>query len=123
MYAQFPASAIYRHNDKPISLSSEGVSSPVMTLLRLALDHQQNHFLLERLALKYGQVGNQVLIDISREILYLTTVLWTQRDHFQGKRYNLEWMVRLLLTVLLASETDISPRPCSMAPLLPEFSA
>lgn len=95
IHGQFPASIVYRHEEASALFDSEGSSSmlPVVTLLRLALDHLQTHFLLERLALKHGQTDNRSLIDISREILQLTLVLWTQRDRFQAKRYNLEWMV------------------------------
>lgn len=95
MYTYFPASAIYQHDEVPTVRSSEGSSLHKMTLLRLALDHLQNHFLLERLALKCGQIDNGALIDMSCEILHLTSIAWTGRDDFQARRYNFEWIVRL----------------------------
>lgn len=84
---------IYRHEEAFTNSEGSTSSLPIVSLLRLALDHLQNHFLLERLALKWGQTDTHALVDISREILQLTIILWTQRDRFQAKRYNLEWMV------------------------------
>jgi hypothetical protein len=53
----------------------------------------QNLFLMERLAIKYGEADGQTLLDIAREMLSLTLLLYTNRDRFHGDHYNFEWLV------------------------------
>lgn len=70
-----------------------------ITDLKLALKlscrskYLQNLFLIERLAIKYGESDSQTLLDIAREMLSLTLLLYTNRDRFLGDHHNFEWLV------------------------------
>ncbi len=72
--------------------------------------HLQNHFLLERLAIKYGDNDGQELLDIARELLSLILVLYTNLDRFLGRHHNFEWLVSPPLPVLF--HTDLTSSPC-----------
>lgn len=61
--------------------------------LSCRLKYLQNLFLIERLAIKHGEADGQTLLDIAREMLSLTLLLYTNRDRFLGDHYNFEWMV------------------------------
>jgi hypothetical protein len=88
-YSVFPSNILYRQSD---SVGSGQASKDLILKMSVRTRYLQNHFLLERLAIKYGQTDGQALIDIAREILSLT-VLYTQRDRFLGYQLNFEWIV------------------------------
>ena len=58
------------------------------------LEHLQNLFLLERILIKHGHDTAQDLIDISNEMLSLTSGIWKERDRLLGLHGDFEWLVR-----------------------------
>jgi len=51
------------------------------------LDYLRIHFLLERLSVERGQESKQKLLDVSREMVDLTALVWLQRDDRLSKHY------------------------------------
>jgi hypothetical protein len=51
------------------------------------LDYLRIQFLLERLCVERGQESKQKLLDISREMVDLTALVWLQRDDRLSKHY------------------------------------
>jgi hypothetical protein len=89
-YSEFPSDILYRQSD---SVGSGQAGKDLILKMSVRTRYLQNHFLLERLAIKYGQTDGQALIDIARETLSLTVLLYTQRDRFLGHQHNFEWIV------------------------------
>ncbi|KAL3424538.1 cytochrome P450 [Phlyctema vagabunda] len=49
--------------------------------------------LLEQISNRRGQGNKQKLLDVAREMLELTVVLWTQRDQFRDQHYDYDFMI------------------------------
>jgi hypothetical protein len=62
-------------------------------LLFRRLDYLRLHFLIERLAVERGHQSKQALVDVSREILDLTVLLWLSRDRSSSRLYNYGYIV------------------------------
>ena len=62
--------------------------------LIIQLEHLQNIFFLERLALRHGKVDRSDMIAVSYEMLSDTLPLWTHHDRLAPMRDDCEWLVR-----------------------------
>jgi hypothetical protein len=89
-FSEFPEAVKYQPGDSTRLPFSDRVLNIRMYIRTKYL---QNHFLLERLAIKHGQADGQALVDIARESLSLTLVLYTNRDQCPNRHHNYEWMV------------------------------
>ena len=90
-YAQAPAMIVYHPEDV------RDPAVPATTLycrIICRLEYLQNLFLLDRLLIRRGHSHAQELIDIGREMLSLTLMLWKHKDHFAGVHSDFEWIVR-----------------------------
>lgn len=90
-YAQLPFAITCHAGDLlDLEISSWALYSRLLT----RLEHLQNLFLLERMLIKHSHVNAQELIDISREMLGLTSGIWKERDRLAGLHGDFEWLVR-----------------------------
>jgi hypothetical protein len=64
------------------------------TKITLRLRYLHCCLLLEQLSVKKAQTDKQHLIDVAREMLELTVYMWVERDRFQERHYDYDWMVR-----------------------------
>lgn len=92
IYDQLPSGIVWHASDL---LDAEISSSTLYSRLITRLEHLQNLFLLERLLLKHGHSDAQELIDISREMLRLTSRVWKESDRLTGLHGDFEWLVSL----------------------------
>jgi hypothetical protein len=58
------------------------------------LEHLQSLFLLERLLTKRDHINSEQLIDISMEMLAITSGIWKYRDRLMELHSDFEWLVR-----------------------------
>jgi hypothetical protein len=93
--------AIYETLPASVRFSKEDITAdlPSRTLfLRVSLRsrHLLNHFLFEKLLKKCGETDGQALVDVARELMSLTLLVWTQSDRFVGYHFDYEWIVKKL---------------------------
>ena len=90
MYEQLPVAIAYRPSD-PLDLSLSRQKLFSRFLIRLG--YLQNLFILERLLLKDGRTNGQELIDVAKEMLSLTLLIFKHPDRFTGFQSDFEWLV------------------------------
>jgi hypothetical protein len=99
----------------PDDLSDHSIPSwDLYSRLLTRLEHLQNLFLLERLLIKQGHATAQDLVDVSIEMLSLTSGIWKERERLMCVSGDFEWLVCLLFSYLLFSLYSISPTGLSM---------
>jgi len=61
--------------------------------INIRLSYLRNHFLLDRLSVKHGQLDSQILLDVAREMLELSVLIWLERDRFIERQQDYDWML------------------------------
>lgn len=81
-----------------LKLSRIGDSRPKENIMwwrqiNIRLAYLRNHFLLDRLSVKHNQLDTQILLNVAREMLELSVLIWLERDRFVERHKDYDWMV------------------------------
>jgi hypothetical protein len=92
LFSSFPS--ILMHEAEKSRNSSFDPSGNYARLL-IKLEHLENLFFIERLLIESGEQARGDLLDVSVEIVSLTTIFWKERDQFHGLYSDFEWLVSM----------------------------
>ena len=90
LYEQLPSSVVW-HLEDVFNLNV--IRTTLFCRLLTRLGYLQNLFLIERLLTKDGHANKQDLIDVAKEMLDLTLLIFKHHDRFAGFHGDYEWLV------------------------------